>query len=182
MGRHFFIRCYGLHNLQTKVNGIQSLLLLYGRQPIFPSSIQHLDEEPLKHVPENLELELVHRSAILKQVMPLAMRNQAIAQECDKNRFRHVRGSGYARPKVKFRLGEYVLVKQSKDNTLQPLVRPHILRIGKLMDSGVVMLQGCDGATVKCQVHQLAHCSVPVSGHKIYLKRYVKTKSVYCEI
>ena len=108
-----------------------------------------LDEEPLKHEPENLELELVHRGAILRQFMPLAMRNQAIAQECDMNRFRHVRGGGYARPKAKFKFGEYVLVKQSKDNTFPLSVRPHILRIVKLMDSGVVMLQGCDGATVK---------------------------------
>ena len=44
------------------------------------------------------------------------------------------------------------------------------------------MLQECDGATVKRHFHQLAHCSVPVLDHKIYLERYLKTKSVHCEV
>ena len=67
---------------------------------------------------KNLHLELTRRGAILKEVMPLAMRNLAIAQERDKKRYRFVRGGKYLKPKATFKVGEYVLVKRSKDHTL----------------------------------------------------------------
>ena len=76
--------------------------------------------------------------------MPFAMRNHAIAQEqistCKRRRICETKD---------FKLGEYILVKQSEENTLETSGRPHILRVVKLIDSGVVVLQGCDGATVK---------------------------------
>ena len=43
--------------------------------------------------------------------MPLAMRNLAIAQQRDKERYRHVRGGHYDRPKAKFYVGEMVMVR-----------------------------------------------------------------------
>ena len=39
-----------------------------------------------------------------------------------------------------------------------------------------------DGTTVSRQVAQLAHCSVPVADHRIYPEKYIKTKSVHCQI
>ena len=71
--------------------------LLYGKQPFFflPSTIQHLEEEDIDDDPtklKKLHLELAHRGAILKDVMPLAMRKLAIAQERVKMRYRCVRG------------------------------------------------------------------------------------------
>ena len=170
---------------KQKSTGYSPYFLMYGRQPLFPSTIQHLDEEVLDTEPEKLnklKLELVHRGAILKTVMPLAMRNLAIAQERDKNRFRHVRGGGYDKPKAGFAVGEYVLVRMPHNNTLLPSVRPHILRIIELRDTGVAKLQGSDGTTTTRQIHQLAHCTVPVSDHKIYMEKYVKTRSVHCQI
>ena len=68
------------------------------------------------------------------QVMPLAMRNLAIAQEGDKNGFRLVQGGAYDRPKAKFQLGEYFLLIKNKNininkkRSLQPSVHLHILR------------------------------------------------------
>ena len=50
---------------------------------------------------KKFQLELYHRGATLQQVMPLAMRNLAIAQEGDKNRFRFNRGGTYDKPKAK---------------------------------------------------------------------------------
>ena len=114
--------------------------------------------------------------------MPLAMRNLAIAQERDKNRFRHVRGGGYDKPKAKFAKGQYVLLKQAKSHTLQPSVTPHILKITELRKSGVVVLQGRDGHKVSRQISQLAHCSVPVADHKIYPEKYISTDKVHCQI
>ena len=89
---------------------------------------------------------------MLKQVIPLAMRKLSIAQEGDKTRYRFVWGGKYFKSKAKFKIGEYVLVKQSTKNTLQPSVYSHILRVMELRNSGVVVLQGRDRAIVARQV------------------------------
>lgn len=51
------------------------------------------------------------------------------------------------------------LAKSVKEYTLHPSVRPNILRILELKGSGVVVLQGSDGARVTRQVSQLAYTS-----------------------
>ena len=99
---------------------------------MFPSTIQHLGEEDLdidRSKLKKFHLWLAPQGATLQQVMPLAMRNLAIAQQRDRDRICHVRGGGYNIPKGKFVLGEFVVLKKGKENTLQPFVRPHILRI-----------------------------------------------------
>ena len=52
--------------------------------------------------------------------MPLAMRNLAIAQQRDVERYRHVRGGGWDRPKSTFIPGDYVMLKQETKHTLEP--------------------------------------------------------------
>ena len=102
-----------------------------------------MENKELNDIPsqnKKFHLELKNRGAILRHVMPLAMRNLAIAQQRDKERFRHVRGGGYDKPKAKFKVNEYVLLKRSKDHTLEASVTPHILRIVELKKSGVVIL------------------------------------------
>ena len=74
------------------------------------------------------------------------------------------------------------MVRQKKAHTLQPSVRPHILRVIELKESGVVVLQGSDGATINHQVSQLARCSVPISDMIIYPEKYVRTDAVHCNI
>lgn len=90
--------------------------------------------------------------------MPLAMKNLAIAQQRDKERFRHVGGGGYERPNALYVVGGFVMLKQAKDHTLQPSVSPHVLRIVELRGSRAVVLQGGDGATITHQISPLAHC------------------------
>ena len=114
--------------------------------------------------------------------MPLALRNLAIAQQRDKERFRQVEGGGYERPKALFVAGGFVMLKQAKDHTLQPSVRPLILRIVDLRGSGVVVAQGGDGATITHQVSQLAHCRVPISDHGAYPEKYKRTYAIHCQI
>ena len=51
--------------------------------------------DPQTEGPQKLKLQLAYRGAILQNVMPLAMRNMAIAQQRDEERFRLVRSGGY---------------------------------------------------------------------------------------
>ena len=83
-----------------------------------------------------------------------------------------MRGGGYGIPKALFVVGEFVMLKQAKDHTLQPSIRPHLLRIAELRGSGVVVLQGGDVATITQQASQFAHCSVPVSNPGVYREKY----------
>ena len=50
--------------------------------------------------------------------MPLAMRNLAIAQQRQKERYNLVRGGEWAKPKASFAVGDYVMVKRETKNTL----------------------------------------------------------------
>ena len=87
--------------------GYSPYFLLYGRDPLFPSRIQHLEDKSIDPNDKTaLGLHLAERGAIFREVMPLAMRNLAIAQQRDQERFRHVRGGSYDRPKATFKAGD----------------------------------------------------------------------------
>ena len=64
--------------------------MLYGREPLFPTQIQHLEVEAIDLYAggmQKLRTQLAHRGAVLQEVMPMAMRNLAIAQQRDRNRY-----------------------------------------------------------------------------------------------
>ena len=60
--------------------------------------------------------------------MPLAMRNLAIAQPRQKERYSLIRGGEWAKPKASFAMGDYVMVKRETKNTLQAPAYPHVPR------------------------------------------------------
>ena len=89
-----------------------------------------------------------------------------------------MRGGGYNRPKATCAVGDFVSLKHKKKNTLDPPVRPHILRVVELRKSGVAILQGSDATTISHQVSKLAHCSVPVTDTNLYPETFVRTDSL----
>ena len=114
--------------------------------------------------------------------MPLAMRNLAIAQHRDKARFRRVRGGtgGWDRPKTVIKEGDFVLVKRQTLGGLDIATNPHILRVLRLKESGVVVLQGQDGSCVEEQVKNVAPCSLPIKDKKNYPKRFFRGETLHC--
>ena len=77
---------------------------MFGRNPIFQSRLQQSQAEvlDLETSEEELCAFLSRRGQTFKRVMPLAMRNIAIAQQRDIERYKRVRGGGWDRPKAKF--------------------------------------------------------------------------------
>lgn len=65
------------------------------------------------------------------------MRNMAIAQQRDKKRHRLVHGDDSDMPKVTFKAGDYVVLKQQTSSTLDARAQPHILRVVGIKPSRV---------------------------------------------
>ena len=114
--------------------------------------------------------------------MPLTFRNLAIAQERDVERYKLVRGGGWDRPKAKFKVGDFVLLKLPTASSLEVNTRPHILRIVELRDSGMVVRGGRDGTTMQEQVKHIAHCTVPVGDKRVYPELYDRGETTDCRV
>ena len=76
--------------------GYSPYFLLYWRHPIFQAKIQDFEDAPLPDSDDGkaFGLFLNERGQAFREVMPLAMRNLAIAQNKDREQYRRVRGSG----------------------------------------------------------------------------------------
>ena len=114
----------GYRMSKQKSSGYSPYFLMFGRDPIIQSRLQKLQKEELDLdlSTEQLATFLNERGQAFKRVMPLAMRNLAIAQQRDMERYRLVRGGGWDRPKASFKPGDYVMIRQRKKErwTLYP--------------------------------------------------------------
>ena len=111
---------------------------------------------------EALGLFLNKRGQVFREVMPLAMRILAIAESRDREQYRRVRRSGWNRPKVSFKVGDYVVVGRQLKGTLDISTHPGVLQVTKVRSTGVLELQGSDGVRISEQVKNVAHCPVLV--------------------
>ena len=171
----------GYRMSKQKAVGYSPYFLMFGRDPILQSRLR---SEALAINPTQKELSafLNERGEAFRRVMPLAMRNLAIAQQQDKERYRLVRGGGWDGPKATFKPGDYVMIRQVTKNTLQAPSRPHVLRIVELKDSGVVVMEGSDAARWEEQVKNFAHCPLPILDTNMYPARYYRGPSVHCRV
>ena len=62
--------------------GYSPYFLLYGREQLFPFSIQHLGDvnDSQQEGPPKLKLQLTHRGAVVHDIISLVMRNLTMAQ------------------------------------------------------------------------------------------------------
>ena len=131
---------------------------------------------------ERLQIFLDQRGQAFKRVMPLAMRNPAIAQQRNKERYRLVHGGGWDRPKASFMLGDYVILKQQTDSTLDAPARSHVLRVVEIKASGVAILEGDDVARIEDQQKNIAHFPLTILDGKMYPERFYRGPSVHCRV
>ena len=125
---------------------------------------------------------LNQKGQTFKMAMPLAMHNLAIAQQRNVERYRHVRGGGWDRPKTTFTPRDYVMLKQETKHTLKPPAYPHVLRILEMRPSGVVVLEGSNAARCSRQLKDVAHCPLPIVDTRLYRGRYYWGPSVHCQV
>ena len=71
----------GYRMSKQKAVGYSPYFLMFGRDPIFPSRHQPFLELPNDPSDEEMRVFLNQRGQTFKRVMPLAMRNLAIAQQ-----------------------------------------------------------------------------------------------------
>ena len=86
----------GYRMSKQKSSGYSPYFLMFGRDPIIQSRLQQSQEEvlDLDISEEGLRAFLNQRGQAFRKVMSLAMRNLAIAQQRDVERYRLVRGGG----------------------------------------------------------------------------------------
>ena len=93
-----------------------------------------------------------------------------------------MRGGGWGRPKASFPEGDYVLLKQQTNNTLDALVIPHVLRVVEIRPTGVAVLECNDAARIEEEIKHIAHSPLPILDHNTYLKRFYRGPSVHCRV
>ena len=122
------------------------------------------------------------RGQAFKQVMPLAMRNLAIAQQRDMERYLLVRGGGWDRPKASFAPRDFVMLRQVIKSTLEAPSRPHVLRIVEVKPSGVVLMEGSDAARREEHIKDIAHSPLPILDTNKYPECYFRGPSLHCQV
>ena len=60
-------------------------------------------------------------------------------------------------------MGDFVLVRRPKDTNSDVSTHLHVLRVVRIMNTGVAKMEGWDGARNEEQMHNITPSSVPVS-------------------
>ena len=150
--------------------GYSPFLLMFAQKPTVPGdAVSKLTgkevEELLKGNDKQLEklaADVAKRSSLLSAAHIHAGLNLAISQHQDYVRYMNLHEQGHASRQTGYRPGEKVLVWQKPQSKLEAHAKPIVLKVVETLDSGVVMLQGADGALIKSQAAHLAPCPVQV--------------------
>ena len=105
---------------------------------------------------EKLAVFLNERGQVFKEVMLLAIRNLAIAQERDRVQ--------YKGKWLGCKLGDFVLMGRQTKGTLDIATHPGVVQVTELRGSGVLDVQGSDGVRICEQIKNVAYCPVRLRG------------------
>lgn len=137
--------------------------LLYARQAVVPPAIRSAVLQPINYDSQQTAVsDLLQRKELVQRLCPEALANLQIAQQRDQLRYAAVRSPGYQPRVYSFQPGDYVYLKQhNRVYTLQPHARPSILRVHKVLPSGVLQLQGKCGRVAEAHADNCAPCHLP---------------------
>jgi hypothetical protein len=141
--------------------GISPYELLFGVPPVIPPAIKERVEDPvldLRNPAQAADLVLA-KAVLLRERTAMAGGNLRIAQHRDILRYEHTRSGTYMPVKSRFAIGDFVYVRRRNvANTLQTEAKPTILRVRRIMPTGVLLLQGRCGTETKVNAAECAPC------------------------
>ena len=136
--------------------------LVYGIAPVVPPAVMERMTEPVPELGDgqyDWGSALCSRAQAMKQAQVIAGANLLTAQQRDRRRYAYVRGGGFAPAPEVYAVGDYVYVrKPHREQALDMLVRPYILRVLSVEPSHVLVLQGRCGGTVKVHRDSVSKC------------------------
>ena len=150
---------------------IQPFVLMFAQQPSIPEEARSkLKGEDVQKILESkdavrrdkLVADLVRRSRMLEVTHIHAGLNLCIAQHKDYVRYMSLHDQGHPARSTGYKPGDYVMVWQKPKSKLDARAKPIILQVIETLSTGVVILRGADGATVKSQASHLSPCPIQV--------------------
>ena len=136
---------------------------MYGKVPMYPQQARALLDGATVDVedPEAMMDLITRRAEALRAAMPLAYELAIAAQQRDKTRYQRVRRRDLPPRVHRFTVGDYVYVAQRPINTLDVRTTRTIMRVREVRSTGVLLLEGADGATVQVRMEHCAPCHIP---------------------
>ena len=166
--------------------GLAPYQLLYATSPTIPPAAKARLMPPLDFdKPEAAAQQLLSRAATIQRLCAIAGNNLAIAQHQDTLRYATLRSGGYL-PKIKrFEVGDFVYVRHNTSDgkpqtSLSALARKVILRVVEVRDTGILILQGKDGAIISENICNCTPCHLPI--HDTVIEHFRPAIDMPCEV
>jgi hypothetical protein len=156
------------YNSSTQAaTGYAPYLLMHGQPPVLPPATRDkFDGALVLEAAADTELVsslLLQRQQLMEHRMILARSHLEIAQHRMTLRYARLRDGTYSPSITNFQAGDYVYLRAGTGHSpsLQINVRPVILRVKEVRDTGVLLLEGRDGRTCTRHATTCSPCHLP---------------------